>query len=154
MKAYQQQMFGQPDSHVKTSAWREWGHDPGFAEKNLDSFTSLCGLFADLCHESSSSKTSTGCLLATEDETSQSYSRRWMNAGMVSHGVCLTVNISESPNNAEGASLLECIEMQEVPERYYLSPNAATGILRRADTMGRNLIPSFRRSLEILSRGR
>ena len=38
-----------------------------------------------------------------------------------------------------------------MPERYFLSPNAATGILRRADQMGRNLFPPFRSALEILS---
>ena len=86
-----------------------------------------------------------------EDETSPSYSRRWTNSGMVSRGVCLTAKTSESPNNADASTLLPCIETGEVPEKYFLSPNAATGILRRVDRMGRNLPPSFRRSLEILS---
>ena len=148
------QMFGPQDFRAKTSAWREWGREMGLEGKSLDSFTSLCGSFEELYQEPSSLKTSMGFSLATEDETSPSYSRRWTNAGMVSHGVCLTVSTSESPNNAAGASLLECIETQEVGARYFLSPNAATGILRRADTMGRNLLPSFRQSLEILSKGR
>ena len=148
------QMFGQPDSHAKTSASQEWARDLGLEGKNLDSFMSLLDWFQGHFPELLSSKTCTASSLATEDVTSESYSRRWTSSGMVSHGVFLTANTSESPNNAVGASLLECIETQEVPERYFLSPNAATGILRRADQMGRNLLPSFRSSLEILSKGR
>jgi DNA (cytosine-5)-methyltransferase 1 len=72
---------------------------------------------------------------------------------MASHGVCLTVKTLESPSNAVASTLLLCIETREVPEKYFLSQNAATGILRRVDRMGRNLPPSFRQSLEILSEG-
>ena len=99
-------------------------------------------------------KTSTVCCLATEAETSRSYSRSWMNSGMVWRGVSLTLRTSESPSNAVGSTLLPCIETREVPERYYLSPNAARGMLRRTDDQGRNLPPSFRQSLEILAKGR
>lgn len=144
-------MFGQQDSLAKTSVWREWGRDLGFEGANLDSFTSLCASFEEQCQESLSSKTCTGFSLATEDETSQLYSRRWTNAGMVSRGVCLTAKTLESPSNAEGASLLPYIETQEVPQKYFLSQNAAIGILRRTDRMGRNLPASFRKSLEILA---
>lgn len=101
-----------------------------------------------------SSKTCTAFSLATEDETSPSYSRRWMNSGMVWHGECLTASISESPNHAVESMLSECIETQEVQEKFFLSQNAATGILRRVDRMKRNLPASFRQSLEILSKGR
>ncbi len=146
--------FGQQDSHARTSRLREWGQDLGFEGASLDSFMSSCGSFEDACQEQLSSRTCTGFSLATEDETSQSYSRRWTNSGMVSHGVCLTAKTSESPSNAVVSTLLPCIETGEVPEKYFLSQNAATGILRRVDRMGRNLPPSFRRSLEILSEDR
>lgn len=142
---------GPQDSPAKTSRLQEWGQDLGFEGANLDSFTSLCGSFEDVCQDQLSSKMCTGFSLATEDETSQSYSRRWTNSGMVSHGVCLTAKTSESPSNAVASTLLPCIETGEVSEKYFLSQNAATGILRRVDRMGRNLPPSFRRSLEILS---
>ncbi len=145
-------MSGQQASHAKTSRWQEWGHGLGFAGVSLDCFTSLCASFEDAAQEPLSSKTCTAFSLATEDETSQSYSRRWTNSGMVSHGVCLTAKTSESPSNADGSTLLPYIEAGEVPEKYFLSPNAATGILRRVDQMGRNLPPSFRQSLEILAK--
>lgn len=145
---------GQLDSRAKTSRLLEWGRDLGFEGQNLDSFTSLCASFEDVLHEPLSSKTCTAFSLATEDETSQSYSRRWTNSGMVSHGVCLTVKTSESPSNVVESTLLPCIETGAVPDKYFLSQNAATGILRRVDRMGRNLPPSFRQSLEILAKDR
>ncbi len=147
-------MFGRRDSPAKISRLREWGRDLGFAGASLDSFTSLCASLERATQERLSSKTCTGFSLATEDETSQSYSRRWTNSGMVSRGVCLTAKTSESPSNAEESTLLPCIEIGRVPEKYFLSPNAAAGILRRVDRMKRNLPPSFRQSLEILAKDR
>ena len=145
-------MFGPQDSPARTSRLREWGQGLGFAEINLDSFTTLCGSFEAALHEPLSSKTCTGFSLATEDATSPSYSRHWTNSGMAWRGVCLTVKTSESPSNAVASTLLPCIETQGVPEKYYLSQNAGTGILRRVDRMKRNLPPSFRQSLEILAK--
>ena len=147
------QTSGQQASHARTSHWREWGRALGFEGASLDSFMSLCASFEDAAQEPLSSKTCTAFSLATEDETSQSYSRRWTNSGMVSRGVCLTAKTSESPSNADGSTLLPSIDAGEIPEKYFLSPNAAIGILRRVDQMGRNLPPSFRQSLEILAKG-
>ena len=144
-------IFGSQDFLAKTSRLREWGQDLGFEEISLDSFTTLCGSFEDALHEPLSSKTCTGFSLATADVTSPLFSKRWTNAGMTSRGVCLTASISESPNNAVESTLLPCIETGPVSEKYFLSQNAAVGILRRVDRMGRNLPPSFRQSLEILS---
>ncbi len=144
--------FGRQAFRAKTYRWLEWGRGLGFEGASLDSFMSLCASFEDAAQEPLSSKTCMGFSLATEDETSQSYSRRWTNSGMVSHGVCLTAKTSESPSNAAASTLLPCIEAGEVPEKYFLSPNAAIGILRRVDNMGRNLPPSFRQSLEILAK--
>ena len=145
-------MFGPLDSHAKTSRWLEWGRGLGFKGVNLDSFMSLCDSFEDAAQEPLSSKMCMAFSLATEDETSPSYSRRWTNSGMVSRGVCLTARTSESPSNVGASTLLPCIEAGEIPEKYFLSPNAATGILRRVDQMGRNLPQSFRRSLEMLAK--
>ena len=143
--------FGPQASPARTLVWREWGRDQGLAEASLDSFTTLCGSFEHATQEQLSLKTSTGFSLATADVISPLFSKRWTNAGMTSRGVCLTVSISEFPNNAVASTLLPCIETGPVSEKYFLSQNAAVGILRRVDRMGRNLPPSFRRSLEILS---
>ena len=145
-------MSGQQASHVRTFHWREWGHDLGFEGDNLDYFMNLCASFEDATQEQLSSKMCLAFCLATEDETSQSYSRRWTNSGMVSRGVCLTAKTLESPSSVAASTLLPCIEAGEIPGKYFLSPNAAIGILRRVDQMGRNLPPSFRQSLEILAK--
>ena len=78
---------GPQGSPAKTSPLREWGQDLGFEGASLDYFTNLCDLFEDVCQERLSSKMCTAFSLATEDETSQSYSRRWMNSGMAWRGV-------------------------------------------------------------------
>jgi DNA (cytosine-5)-methyltransferase 1 len=70
---------------------------------------------------------------------------------MVWDGVCLTAKVSESPNHASESSLWDAIEKGPVPDRYFLSPNAAKGMMRRADRMGRKLFPHLRESLEILA---
>ena len=144
---------GRQGSPAKISRWREWGRALGFGGASLDSFLSLCDSFETVTQEPLSLRTFTAFSLATEDETSQSYSRRWMNSGTVSRGVCLTAKTLECPSNAVASTLLPYIETGEVLEKYFLSQNAAIGILRRVDQMGRNLPPSFRQSLEILAKG-
>ena len=83
----------------------------------------------------------------------QSSFGRWPNSGMVWHGECLTVATSESPRAVIESSLSDLLEDQKVPDQYFLSPNAATGMLRRAERMGRNLFPPLKSALEILSKG-
>lgn len=152
--AFPKQMFGQADSHAKTYHLREWAQEQGLEARKADYFLSLLKFWEKGFRQLLSLKTSTVFSTATEDVTSPSYSRRWMNSGMVWRGVCLTAKISESPNHVGESSLLECIETQNVPQKYFLSPNAAKGILRRVDHQGRNLPRSFRKSLEILAKVR
>jgi len=61
-------------------------------------------------------------------------SGRWLNAGMGSHIGCLTLNISEAPLSGGGESLLsDILETGNLQQKYYLSPKACQGILRRAE---------------------
>lgn len=53
----------------------------------------------------------------------------------------------ESPN-AENASTLSQILQAGVPEKYYLSPKACLGILRRASARGKELPELLRKALE------
>ena len=62
-------------------------------------------------------------------------------------GGCLTPNFGESPNE-ENASTLSQILQVGVPERYYLSPKACQGILRRASVRGKELPEVLRIALE------
>ena len=64
-----------------------------------------------------------------------------------SHGGYLTHNFGESPNE-ENVSTLSQILMAGVPEKYYLSPKACQGILRRASVRGKELPEVLRLALE------
>lgn len=62
-------------------------------------------------------------------------------------GELLTPNIGEYPN-AENVSTLSQVLEQNVPQKYYLSPKACLGILRRAETRGKELEPLLKAVLE------
>jgi hypothetical protein len=64
-----------------------------------------------------------------------------------SHGECLTLSISEWPSGGVACSLSDVLETGEVPRRYYLSPRACAGILRRADRRGKVLPERLREAL-------
>lgn len=62
-------------------------------------------------------------------------------------GESLTLNIGEYPNVENESTLSEILE-DNVPEKYYLSPKACLGILRRAKNKGRKLPDNLRIALE------
>jgi DNA (cytosine-5)-methyltransferase 1 len=66
-------------------------------------------------------------------------------------GCCLTVKATEEPTVPTESSMLEVVEFGAVPERFFLSPNAARGMIRRADKMKRHFLPELRAALEALS---
>lgn len=57
------------------------------------------------------------------------------------------LNTGVSPN-AEQESTLSQILLAEVPEKYYLSPKACLGILRRASVRGKELPEVLKKALE------
>lgn len=54
----------------------------------------------------------------------------------LSRGGYLTLNTSEWPNDAAVCSLSQVLEKGSVHPRYFLSPKACAGILRRAEKRG------------------
>ena len=62
-------------------------------------------------------------------------------------GGCLTLNTGEFPNE-ENASSLSQILQAGVPDKYYLSPKACQGILRRASSRGKVLPAVLQKALE------
>lgn len=69
----------------------------------------------------------------------QPFSESWPTAGLiVSGGAYAMPNIGESPNDAAESSLSQILET-DVPPKYFLSPRAAAGILRRAERRGKTL---------------
>lgn len=75
---------------------------------------------------------------------------RWYNSGMLSAGGCLTLNTSESPKEGVECSLLQVLET-DAAERYYLTPRAARGILRRAEKRGKTLPERLIKNLRLLT---
>ena len=72
----------------------------------------------------------------------------WYEAeALTSLGACTTPNISERHSDAGGCSLRQILQAI-VPEKYYLSPKACAGILRRAERRGKDLPPMLKMALE------
>ncbi len=73
------------------------------------------------------------------------------SSGMASHGECWTLSSSEWPSDASVRSLSDILETQPVPARYFLSPKACAGILRRAEKRGKKLPERLRLALEVVA---
>jgi hypothetical protein len=69
------------------------------------------------------------------------FSGPWPSAGLMTQsGVYAMPNISEFPRDAVVCSLSQVLQpAEDVDQKYYLSPRAATGILRRAAKRGKEL---------------
>lgn len=58
-------------------------------------------------------------------------------------------NISEWPNDADVCLLSQVLETDSIPQKYFLSPKACAGILRRAEKRGKALPPMLYRALRL-----
>lgn len=59
--------------------------------------------------------------------------KRFQNWGIVWNGVCLTAQITKSPNQESGCSLSDIL-ISDAPEKYFLSKAAEARILRNLST--------------------
>lgn len=84
--------------------------------------------------------------------TSARSSRRWLSSGMGTPGECLMLNTSEFPSDVVESSLSDILETGDVPRRFYLTPRACAGILRRAEKRGKKLPEHLREALEGVAR--
>ena len=73
-------------------------------------------------------KTSPVCYRMTAAGRLLPSSPRLLKWGIISNGWCITANILESHNNAEGCTLSDIL-MDDVPEKYFLSEAAMRKIL-------------------------
>ena len=64
----------------------------------------------------------------------------------------LTLNTGASPSAGQESTLSQIL-MAQVPEKYYLSPKACLGILRRASARGKELPEVLRKALERQAQG-
>jgi hypothetical protein len=101
----------------------------------------------------SSSRTFPDYFPAKADEISPSFSRRWPSSGFTtSPGECWTADTSECPSGGGVSSCLADVIQDNVASKYFLSPRAAAGILRRAEKRGRELPSHLLAALEAVAR--
>ena len=103
--------------------------------------------FLKLCiQDGSSGKMCRASLAPTGERISRLSSEKLMKSGILAHGECWTLNTSEwtdtlVPFRSGDAvcSLSDILESGDIPQKYYLSRDACTGILRRAERRGKKL---------------
>lgn len=83
------------------------------------------------------------------DFSDSTKSYKWPKAGMAWENTYLGGSVSPTPEKPISSNLLDVVETEKVGDRYYLTPNAAEGILRRVDNQGRKLFAPLRIALEI-----
>ena len=64
---------------------------------------------------------------------------RWGKSGMGGPTGCLMLNTLEYPKDADECLLSDVLEIGSLPQKYYLTPTACQGILRRAEKRGKEL---------------
>ena len=143
--------YGAEVSPARTFRLQELASAMGLMGRDLAYFSNFLNYLLSLFPQLSSSKTFRASYLPTGEQTSKSSFKVWPKSGILSDGACLIAAISESPNRAVESTLLDILEDQPVSPRYYLSPSAAMGSLRRAQAQGRHLFPPLKRAFEILA---
>lgn len=133
------------DSHAKTCQWLD--SVLAYLEAEAD-----CGASSDVSLLCSvpvgfSSKTSMDFGRVIEGEIWEPSFGRWGTWGMGGPTACLTLNGSAWPKDASVCSLSDVLEVGAVPQKYFLSPTACRGILRRADLREKSLPPVLRLAL-------
>lgn len=94
-------------------------------------------------------RTSPASCHLTEDGILEPSSGCWQNSGMGSPTEFLTLSTSEWPSDAAVCSLSDTLETGDVPQRFFLTPKACEGILRRAAKRGKELPSGLREALEM-----
>ena len=109
-------------------------------------------LLADIGPSGWYGRTSPVSCRLTEDGILEPSSECWQNSGMGSPTGFWTLNISEWPSDAAVCSLSQTLEVGNVPQRFFLSPTACKGILRRAEKRGKELPPALAEALNSVAR--
>lgn len=84
------------------------------------------------------------------DFTDENLSHKWRKGGIVENGRVLECDAYPTPLKVKRTVLFALVEEDQNNSLYYLTPNAAEGILRRVDGQNRHLFPPLRDALEQL----
>lgn len=124
----------------------------GRVKKQLGNNDANGNILHDISAYSDFSKSTWSDMLLSEidfSDTTREY--KWKRGGLVWKSKFIDCSISPTPIKIIESSLLQLIEKNQINPIYYLSPNAAEGILRRVDSQNRSLFPPLRSALEKLS---
>lgn len=83
------------------------------------------------------------------DYTDSTMTHKWPKAGIAWGDGYIGGKVAPTPHKPIESSLTTVVERDHVSRKYYLTPNAAEGILRRVDNQGRKLFGPLRTALEI-----
>ena len=89
-------------------------------------------------------------LISKIDFSNANIDYKWSRGGMVWNDKFIGSNAFPTPSKIINSSLLKLIEPNQNRSLYFLTPNAAEGILRRVDHQGRTLFTPLRIALEQL----
>lgn len=137
---------------AKTSASQESAPDSQAPAQA--SSTSSCELQTSLFRPEgmSSLRTYPDSFHLTQEEISPSFSRRWPNSGFwTAPGESWTAVTSECHSGGGASSSLRDVLEDSVAPKYFLSPRAAAGILRRAEKRGKKLPEHLERTLRTVA---
>jgi DNA (cytosine-5)-methyltransferase 1 len=121
----------------------------GRKESYSDGIDSFLNEFKDLSQKKWDER-----LLSEIDFSDESRSYKWAKGGIVWNDRFLETNISPTPSAIMESSLISLIERNQTNSLYFLTPNAAEGILRRVDNQNRTLFAPLRKALESLSKNK
>ena len=76
---------------------------------------------------------------------------RWANSAMGGPIGCLMLNTLESPKDVEECLLSAVLEIENLPQKYYLSPKASQGVIRRAEERNKKLPPLLNEALHMVA---
>ncbi|WP_318827239.1 DNA cytosine methyltransferase [Burkholderia cepacia] len=76
---------------------------------------------------------------------------KWNNGGVMFDGVCLMAPVSPAPKKPIHTKVVDLLDSSKPSSRYFLSPNAATGILRRVESQDRQLFAPLDAALRRLA---
>lgn len=77
---------------------------------------------------------------------------RWQAGGYARRGMCIDIKAPEAPSKIIEKPLIDVIEKVQPAKHYYLSANAAEGILRRVDSQNRTLFGPMDAALRLMVR--
>lgn len=83
------------------------------------------------------------------DFTDTSLVHKWPKAGLAWESSIIGSSMAPTPGSPISSNLLNIVDRDRVSRKYYLTPNAAEGIIRRVDNQGRTLFAPLRTALEI-----